>query len=165
MKIEELGTFPFTTELRSSFAAGTLVASWRRTYPRLFDEDDERQAKRQTAHHFFEWLGAVLVYNSTGYLSLIEKYQFRNHSYKSATLAKIADKYLSAALALVGKPGRPQPPDLLVYSPDHKDWFFCEVKGGTDRLRPLHRQLFEQLGDVSQRPVRLLRFQKRRRGQ
>jgi hypothetical protein len=158
MKIKELGTFVFTPEQRQRFAGGGLVTTWKREYALLFDRDDLRLATQQPTHHFFEWLAAILIYSSTGYLSLIEKYHFGNHPHKAKALAKFHDERLGKALALITKRGRRQPPDLLVYSPDFGDWFFCEVKGATDRLSVDQRKLFEEIGFVSKRPVRLLKL-------
>jgi hypothetical protein len=33
-------------------------------------------------------------------------------------------------------------PDFFVYKEDHSDWFFCEVKGPRDELRPSQRSQF-----------------------
>ena len=43
-----------------------------------------------------------------------------------------------------------------MYAPDLSDWFFCEVKGPRDRLRPVQVNKFEGLAMVSGKPVRLL---------
>lgn len=48
--------------------------------------------------------------------------------------------------------GEPQCPDLLVYAPDRSDWFFVEVKGPRDRLRPKQRDYFDELTSVTGRP-------------
>jgi hypothetical protein len=49
-------------------------------------------------------------------------------------------------------------PDLLAYSPDFSDWFFCEVKGPRDRLRENQSRLFEELARVSGKAIRVMRF-------
>ena len=54
--------------------------------------------------------------------------------------------------------GGTQGPDLFVYKPDATDWFFVEVKGLTDRMRAPQKKLFEELGRVSGRAVRVAKF-------
>ena len=48
---------------------------------------------------------------------------------------------------------------MLVYQPDLSDWYFCEVKGPTDRLRPEQEEYFEALSQVSGKEIKILRFQ------
>ena len=45
-----------------------------------------------------------------------------------------------------------------MYARDLSDWFFCEVKGPRDRLRPEQKRKFEALAAASGKPVRLLHF-------
>ena len=52
---------------------------------------------------------------------------------------------------------RQQAPDLLVYKPDFSDWFFCEVKGPHDHMRPVQSAFFEALSSLSSRPVYYVR--------
>ena len=51
-----------------------------------------------------------------------------------------------------------QCPDLALYLPDFSDWFFCEVKGPTDRLSPAQKRYFSRLEDVSGKPVRSIKL-------
>ena len=51
-----------------------------------------------------------------------------------------------------------QAPDLLVYKPDFSDWFFCEVKGGKDRLREEQESRFEILSALSKKPVYMIKI-------
>ena len=69
----ELSTSRFQSE---QFKSGDLCEEWFRVFPELFDEDDIRVARTQAKQglHYFEWLSALTVYQSLGYLSLIEKY-------------------------------------------------------------------------------------------
>jgi hypothetical protein len=47
-------------------------------------------------------------------------------------------------------------PDLLLYSKDGTDWFFCEVKGGPDKLRPNQLEAAQELYRRTGRKVYLL---------
>lgn len=155
MKIKPIGTAQFLGAQRDRFRSGELADQWAELYPEIFDSDDLRLAKSQPSYHFLEWLGAVVLYSTTGYLSLIEKYEFGNHSRKVALFRSMLPPDV---LHLVTSRSV-QCPDLFVYSPDHKDWFFCEIKGQTDRLGVEQEKFFEQLGLACGRPVALLRFE------
>ena len=72
------------------FQSGGLPREWNRKYPNIFDEDDLRLALSQPKNHFFEWLGAIVLYQRCGYLSLLEKYQFKNHKHKQTVLAQLS---------------------------------------------------------------------------
>lgn len=50
-------------------------------------------------------------------------------------------------------------PDLFVYVADFSDWFFCEIKGGRDFLRPHQVMRFEELEKMSGKPVAILKFE------
>ena len=41
-------------------------------------------------------------------------------------------------------------PDLFVYSTQTNNWFFCEVKGGADRIRRNQLAWFEGFRDLMQ---------------
>ena len=160
MDLIDLGVFPFSPFQRHAFTSGGLASRWKELYPALFDDDDWRLAETQRAsgYHFFEWLGAVLIYNATGWHSLVEKYQFEFHERKAQILKGIDDRKLMAAIQHLKDNGRVQGPDLLVYSQDLKDWYFCEVKGASDHLGTMQKAIFEELGDVTGKADRLLRF-------
>ena len=66
----EISTSRFQFE---KFKSGELYEEWFRVFPELFDEDDIRVARTQAklGLHYFEWLSALTVYQSLGYLSLI----------------------------------------------------------------------------------------------
>lgn len=140
--------------------SGDLAGEWARRFPELFDEDDVRLVKSQGRYswHFVEWLAAILLYHTTGYLSLVSKYEFANHRRKQ----EIVEKVLPAGVLLILRDrtehGHAQGPDLLVYARDFSDWFFCEVKGPRDRLQPEQERRFEALATASRKPVRLLQF-------
>ena len=55
-----------------------------------------------------------------------------------------------------------QAPDLLVYAPDYSDWFFCEVKGGSDHLRQAQKDHFIVLSELSGKPIYLVKFKVRK---
>jgi hypothetical protein len=45
--------------------------------------------------------------------------------------------------------GRRQAPDLLVYAPDLSEFYFCEVKGPKDRLRPVQIEYFRAMAKAA----------------
>ena len=146
--------FPFHSLQRERFRSGELVKEWSLKYPQIFDDHDVRIANHQLHYHFFEWLGAVLIYESMGYLSLIEKYETKLHKrkfeiFKKIVPAEVFDYVLN---------NRTGVPDLFAYSPDKSDWFFCEVKGLTDRLQKTQIERIKKLEDLSEKQVRVLKF-------
>jgi hypothetical protein len=158
MRIVRLTTIEYTESQRDRFRSGELVKIWAKQYPRIFDKDDIRITRKQPNYHFFEWLAAVIIYNSTGYLSLIEKYEFQNHRRKQKILRKLMTNEQIIQIYLHGA----QCPDLLVYSPDHKDWFFCEVKGSRDKLRKEQIRYFERLCKVTGKRIYLIEFKEKK---
>jgi hypothetical protein len=154
-----IGDFEVNPKQRARFIAGELWKEWREKYPDLFDSDDERIAASQACHgfHFYEWLAAILIYHSTGYLALIEQYQFKIHKRKQTVLEKINSSPLNKLIADQRLPSV-KFPDLLVYSPDFTDWFFCEVKGGADTLSDVQEQAFQKLAEDWNKPVCLIKF-------
>ena len=125
--------FVFRTSQRDRFRSGDLVRDWRDRYPKLFDEHDERvlRTEYQRRFNFYEWLAAVLIFESTGYLSLVTKYTAKSHASKHDALRSCLPPDV-AEWVFRNESGQP---DLFVYSVADKDWFFCEVKGPGDRLR------------------------------
>jgi hypothetical protein len=69
-------------------------------------------------------------------LSLIEQYEFKAYGRKREVVKRLLPPEVFT-LVTDHKPcfGGVQCPDLLTYSPDYSDWFFCEVKGPGDRLQ------------------------------
>ena len=139
------------------FRAGTLVKRWADMYPMLFDPDDVRIAENQAGagYHFFEWLVAVQLYHAQGLLSLVEQYQFANHTTKSAKVEALAPPEVRDFMISHPEFGGHQCPDLLAYRPDMSDWFFCEVKGPSDSLSEGQARFFDALSQLSGKPVRL----------
>ena len=76
---ETLCEIPTSRVQFEKFKSGELYEEWSRAFPALFDEDDIRVARTQAklGAHYFEWLSALTVYQSLGYLSLIESYEFK----------------------------------------------------------------------------------------
>jgi hypothetical protein len=144
---------------RAQFKAGTLWQRWLRDYPELFDADDARLVGSQAPYnyHFYEWLAAVLLYNLTGYLSLVEKYQFKNHLVKGSKLERLLPPQYIQTIYEFNRKGA-QFPDLLVYRQDFGDWFFCEVKGPKDYVRDSQNLMFHQIEAIFQKEVRVIQF-------
>jgi hypothetical protein len=122
--MNHFGTILFKEEQRKRFRSGELVKEWAKMYKEIFDEDDIRITLKQSktnSYHFFEWLAAVVIYSCTGYLSLVEKYQFESHPRKQKILSKLFSNEIIAKI----RTGNSQGPDLLCYTPDFKNCFFC----------------------------------------
>jgi hypothetical protein len=146
--------FSFHTSQRDRFRSKELINHWGQRYPEIFDEQDIQITNNQPHYHFFEWLGAVLLYESLGYLSLIEKYETKSHSRKFDIFTKTAPQEV-VEYVLENRSGVP---DLFVYSPDRSDWFFCEVKGLADRLQQNQLDSIAKLEALSVKDVRVLKF-------
>jgi hypothetical protein len=157
MRIAELTTIEYTESQRDRFRSGELVRIWAKQYPKIFDKDDIRITRKQPNYHFFEWLAAVIIYNSTNYLSLIEKYEFQNHERKQKILRKLMTNEQIAQIYLNGA----QCPDLLSYSPDYRDWFFCELKGSRDKLRKEQITYFEKLEKFTGKRTYIIEFKEK----
>jgi len=159
-EFETLATFVTHPDHHNLFRSKQLVRLWARTYPMIFDEDDLRIAESQSdmGYHFHEWLAAVLLYHTYGYFSLIEKYEFKAHKHKQRLLRDLLELNVVEFIHDHPEFGNVQCPDLLVYKPDHSDWFFCEVKGPTDRLREVQIQFFHKLMGLSGKDILLVEF-------
>jgi hypothetical protein len=155
--ITKIATVNVARSHRAHWRSGHLAQEWRARFPDLFDDDDLRLANSQPTIHFYEWLGAVVLHHTTGYLSLVEKYEFATHPRKEQIVAQLLPGPVRDALRDRAQ-GRAQAPDLLMYAKDLSDWFFCEVKGPHDRLRDEQVRKFEVLADMTLKPVRLLEF-------
>jgi hypothetical protein len=146
---------------RELFKNGELIKQWAIQYPFIFDEQDKNIAEHQAqaGYHFFEWLAAIVIYESLGLLSLIEQYEFAVHQRKQ----KVLNQILPTKVQLIIRDhkadfGNIQCPDLLVYAPDYSNWFFCEVKGPNDQLGQKQDKFFEALINVGERPIWMIKF-------
>jgi hypothetical protein len=155
--ITKIATANVVRSQRERWQSGHLAQEWRTRFPNLFDDDDLRLANSQPAIHFYEWLGAVVLHHTTGYLSLVEKYEFATHPRKQQIVAQLLPSPVRDALRDRNQ-GHAQAPDLLMYAEDLSDWFFCEVKGPRDRLRDEQVRKFGLLADMTSKPVRLIEF-------
>ena len=73
--------FVYATELRERFGSGELPRFWRKKYPQLFNDKDLDLTGPGSTYLFFEWLGAVLIYEATGYVSY-HKWDCKSHKEK-----------------------------------------------------------------------------------
>ncbi len=146
-----------TKDHQDHFKSGGLIDQWVQSYPQIFDADDLRIARSQgpRGYHFYEWLSAVIIFNSTGYLSLLEKYEMSNHQRKGEIFKKLVDPQ-TYEFIMKPKERRTQCPDLFCFKDD--DWFFCEVKGKGDQIRPEQDEYFRNIEHVSRKEIRVLRI-------
>jgi hypothetical protein len=155
--ITKIATIQIEPAQRARWQSGHLALEWRQRFPDLFDDDDLRLANSQPGVHFYEWLSAIVLHHATGYLSLVEKYEFATHPRKQDIVSQLLPPPVREALRDRGH-GRAQAPDLLMYAAGLSDSFFCEVKGPGDRLRDEQIRKFDLLADMTAKPVRLLEF-------
>ena len=141
---------------RADFASGSLCREWRARYPQLFDELDLKRALTQPRRHFREWRAAIELFKNTGCKCLYEKYQFRKaHPRKFEIFEQLVPPRVRA---LLPPTGRPQGPDLFMYSDATAEWFFAEAKRSGEPLTKSQRQLFPALERRSGWPIRVVRF-------
>jgi hypothetical protein len=159
-----IGPFEIQAKERKRFISGNLWQEWVKKYPDIFDDDDHHlvQSQAHLGYHFYEWQAAVLLYKKMGYLSLVEKYQFKKHKRKQDIFLKRVSSLprLLDLIACRKEYGHGvQCPDLFVYKPHNlTDWFFCEVKGPKEKIRDIQEGYFHKIAEVSGKPVRLIQF-------
>jgi hypothetical protein len=150
-------SFIYRESDRENFSCGELRLLWKRKYPFIFSDQDFQIAINQPRYHFFEWLGAVMIFETTGFLSFIEQYRFKNHKDEFKTVKSFVPKDL---FELLIKPEivdvQVQPPDLFCYLPESSCYFFCEVKGKNDRLSDNQKKYFSKIEELSGRHIYLL---------
>jgi len=126
-RFKSFGVFPVTKEQYERYRSGGLWQQWLKDYPNIFDKDDQKVAQKN-AHRgvgFYESLAAVLIYHTTGHLSLVDYYQYGTHVRKNGVFRKL----VGSEVMDVVRQTRTYCPDLLVYKVDLSDWYFVEVKG------------------------------------
>lgn len=125
-------TFTYHHLQRRQYRNGTLVRDWLERYPDLFDRDDARvlASAHQRTYNFLEWLSAVLLFEATGYFTLLPNYTSKKHPEKCEKLKNILSSRLYDWLCK-HKSGQP---DLFVYNNSTRDWFFCEVKSAKETI-------------------------------
>lgn len=157
-----LAEIPYKVSLRENFQTNQLYEDWFEKYPKLFDERDFENAKNQARYgsHFHEWLGAILLFQMTGWYSLQQKYQFKKHERKQKILRELGAQSLIKFFENQKENnfGSRQPPDLLVYSPDYSDWFMCEIKGPEDKLRKVQKEYFQALENETETQIQILKL-------
>ena len=159
-EIPTLAKFFTSPQHQQRWREGLLAPEWASAYPAIFDHDDLRIAGTQAhlGYHYHEWLAAILLHHTKGLLSLVEKYTFRSHDRKRRVVERLCDASSTEFLLQRGKEALVQCPDLLVYRPDLSEWYFCEVKGPHDRLRPEQAALFDQVEQATGKKVFLVEF-------
>ena len=160
LNLETDSTFITNDTHREQFQSGYLVEEWSSLYPMLFDSDDKRIAlnQRHLGYHYYEWLAAILIYHTTGYLSLIEAYAYKSHTRKRQVLETLIAGEALDFIASRGIQSVIQCPDLLVYAPNKIEWFFCEVKGPRDKLREKQVSFFKELAQISGKEIKVVHF-------
>lgn len=151
---EVLETFTVSAAERDSYQRGVLWQRWLVDYPMLFDESDRDKAEKNACRGigFYEGLAAIRLFETTGYLALVDYYQYAKQTRKNALFRHL----VGSDLAHLANRTRVYCPDLLVYKQDLSDFYFVEVKGGRDRLRPKQCAWFQQVGHATGKPIYLI---------
>jgi hypothetical protein len=155
-------TLEYDERQRERFRSIQLVSEWHDKYPCLFDKQDFEFALNQASkgYHFFEWLAAIVLYESLGMLSLVEQYEFKSHKLKQGILDKMLPEKVRTLVVDHKKDfGNVQCPDLFVYTPDYSGWFFCEVKGPKDKIQANQKSFFDSLREASDKTIGLIKFE------
>ena len=106
--------FPFTRQQKRLYATGKLLSTWVKKYPFLFDHQDLKVARNQNSRHFYERLAAIIIYETTGYRSLVENYDCGpRHPLRNAKFAKKVGKTVFDLLMSDSS----ETPDSFVYKP------------------------------------------------
>ncbi len=123
---------------------------WLKQYPHIFDAEDRRLAKTQPSNHFCEWFAAIHLFQRDGMYSLLEKYIYKSHSKKVATVQSILKGEQWEMLNVICDENHVQPPDLFLYHPGTRMFSFAEVKGPGDRLSEKqlrsHKEIYKFMG-------------------
>ena len=159
--LKEFGRFGYFESQRELFKSGQLWKLWYEQYPNLFDDKQLQWAHGQAkyGYHFFEWMGKILLHTATGYLPMGgNEYRIRPQNRKTQQLEKTVSPealdLIEHCLAIY----HCQAPDLLMYAPDYSDYFFCEVKGNSDRLSQAQLKFYLDLQSTTGKPVYILYF-------
>ena len=119
--------------------------------------DNERELnvwRKQPTGHRYEYYAAIRIFEKYNYLSLVEKYGGHGqhtHPVKRTMVERVAGVEICELLSKTGV-DRVQCPDLFVFTEDLTEWCFVEVKGPTDRVRPVQRAAFDSLERRTGRP-------------
>ena len=156
---KNIGEFTITKRQKQSFKSGELWRRWVDQYPFLFDEIDRGYFENQGKYGFglVEALAAIFLYNATGYTSISGSYCYENQGTKPQIVKGLVSPETWKLIKQTRK-YHSQPPDLLSYIPNSKDYFFCEVKGPGDKVRETQELYFAELEKVSGKPVFLIAF-------
>jgi hypothetical protein len=153
-------TFLFRPSLLEAWKRGELIEGWCRDYPFLFDLDNRRNALGQChrGYHFGEWFTAIALFQRFGLHSVVGKYVFLSHRWKTEAFNRIVTDQSVRAFLRGKLKGLPlKRPDLLVYGPDEpSDYCFIEVKVKADSLKALQQEHLKKIGQRTGKPWGLL---------
>lgn len=122
--------------------------------------------------HFAEWWTAIQLYQKYQLLSLVGKYagrypiadqklrQWRLRRFQEVIPDKKKQDFLrNGRLSSASRDKRLiKLPDLLVYTPDKRNYAFVEVKGPGDSLKPEQRKSFDRIKKCLERDVYIARL-------
>ena len=106
---------------------------------------------------FVESLTIIFLYNATGYIPILGNYGLQTQPHKNAIVKELVSNETWGLVTYKGG-SQPMPPDVFVYAPDKSDFFFCEVKGPSDRLRAPQVKYFQQIQETSGKLVYTVKY-------
>jgi hypothetical protein len=124
---------------------------WQQDYPELFDDHDVLTVVHQPETGFVEWVVAIELFSRFNLCSIwgggSGLFRPKNHEGLKARKVRLFQELVpdeKDRQFLVGGHDfhMGSPPDLLVYPQDKSRYFFVEVKGPGDRLRPTQKSFF-----------------------
>ncbi len=118
-----------------------LAEEWQAVYPFVFSRDDLRYTlsftRTRPGYHFVEWFAAIQLYHFYGVRIIMKRYSFGPDQWKMklhrSVLGPEGLNFLRANL-------RSHPPDIFLFEPETKRFWFAEVKGPRDRLHSAQEQ-------------------------
>lgn len=167
LTFEVCATYSYHEETKRNFRTSELWRVWADRFPMLFDAVDREVVCSQAdiskgGAHFHEWLAAIRLYESTGWLSLVEQYQYSKnakarHWTKRPIIERLSDPKLLTAIYDYDVDGT-QCPDLLAYRADFTDWAFIDAKGPGDKVRPNQVRRWSWMSQITGKPISQIRL-------
>ncbi|SRR6266702_5125816 len=150
--------FVYDVSQRQRFRNLELIEEWYSKYNGILFDDVDYEIVTRTQHqrnyHFLEWASAVMLYETTGFMTLLEKYEIvTKHKMKNQILRSIMPTEIYEYIIGNGT----GLPDIFAYNINKncKYWFFCEIKG-KDSLSDKQVQRINDLYNFTKKPVYIL---------
>ncbi len=156
----------YTKAQHDLFRSGPLFETWATAYPMLFDDIDLALARSQArlGRHFVEWLAAIHLFHTRGWISLQAKYLYKKHKAKRAIVEGLVSSEAMDFFNSLKPAEYYQSPDLFSYTPSTGEWRFVEVKNrrSSDKLRQSQIAFFDRVLEATGAELHLVTLGKLR---